>query len=90
MSDKNFPMTLVIKSKNELDALRRAVNVQYEVENDSLLDDVISSTQKFRAMQQQSDHYISGALQQYRASTNDRIDGLLAMERLRERIEYLK
>lgn len=86
MSKDTFPMTLVINDADELDALRRAINVQFEVENDNVLDDVISSAEKIRTLSEQSDGYINGQLHQFRRDTATRVDALMAMSRLRERI----
>jgi len=86
MSKDTFPMTLVIMDADELDALRRAINVQFEVENDNVLDDVISSAVKICTSNEQSDGYVNGQLHQFRQDAATRIDALMAISRLRERI----
>jgi len=77
MAKFNKPLLLSIGSDEQLDSLRRALEMQSEMEQDIVLDDTITNVSEVRAISKQSDEEMQIELNKRRKDTNVAIDRLL-------------
>ena len=78
---------LQIATETELNSLRRALEMQYEMENDIVLDEIVLQARQVRELATLSDDEINHRLIEMREETGQRIDNLLATTDLRIRLE---
>jgi len=83
----NPPRFLKIATDEELNALRRALQMQFDMEDDIVLEETVTSVDEVRALAMMSDDDIRSNLIARRKATDASIDNLLATVELQNSLQ---
>lgn len=81
------PITITLTSQQQVNALYRALQMQYDMENDMALDDTVTSVDEVRDLAGKSDDDIRANLAARRKDANDAIDRLLSTIDLQNQLQ---
>jgi hypothetical protein len=70
-------ITITLSSQRQVNSLHRALQMQYDMENDIVLDDTITSVREVRDLAVKSNDEILDNLKARRKETNDAVDRLV-------------
>jgi len=87
MNKLQTPLFLTIETQEQLDALSQALEMQYDMQDDIVLDETVTSVSEVRTLATRSDQEIMANLKDRRKTTDRNIDMLLATNELRASLE---
>ncbi len=89
MNKLQSPLFLKIETQEQLNALSQALDMQYDMQDDMVLDDTVTSVSEVRTLATRSDQEIMANLTDRRKTTDRSIDMLLAINELRTSLESI-
>ena len=78
---------LPIETTEEMAAIRQALEVQQDIENDMVFDDIPNTVRGVRTLAAMSDEELHNELKERSEVTNDRLDRLLATSDLLKKLD---
>lgn len=80
MAKLDTPITLTIDDSTVATALRWALEIQIDIESDTLTDDNPHTADEIRAWASQSDEYINSELRKMNDRVHERVDRVAALK----------
>jgi len=87
MKRLSTPMFLRIETSEQLDAVSNALDMFFDMEDDLIMDDAITTVREVRALAVLSDDQLTEALRERRIESERRLDQLLAINEVRHNLQ---